>query len=383
MNKTIRFPILLAVSYLAVAFACPVRTGGQEAKPDTVYTEVPKGLVGYDASVHVHISDDAEAMAVRQQVIDFLWPDGGLPVGKLPVGTSVYKGEGPFPAELAGLTEALVAQVEKIDAQVDFDYHHLSYLAHPADPKNADRLVIIHQGHQGELKDGVGDLADHLLARGFTVLLMQMPLVGWNTDNTFDLPGGMVTIGGRSVGGHNQMFPALEGKGGSTLRFFIEPVVAGINYFLRQQPKCRDICMVGLSGGGWTTHVAAALDSRIKLSIPVAGAYPLYLQEHYPGSKGDTEQILPALYQDRASWLDLYILSGYGKGRRQIQVLNQFDTCCFFGIGSQTYEAVVSDAVKKLGAGQWECVIDSSHQSHKISKWAVENVIDPALGAGG
>ncbi|MBW2290958.1 MAG: hypothetical protein JRG94_01455 [Deltaproteobacteria bacterium] len=215
------------------------------------------------------------------------------------------------------------------------------------------------------------------------MLLMQMPLVGWNTDNTFDLPGGLVTIGKRSVGGHKLMFPALEGKGGSTLRFFIEPVVGGINYFIKQKPEYRDICMVGFSGGGWTTHLAAALDLRISLSIPVAGAYPLYLRDHYRGSKGDAEQILPALYEDQASWLDLYILSGYGEGRRQIQLLNQFDTCCFFGLGSKTYEAVVSDAVKKLGAGQWECVIDSSHKSHKISRWAIENVIDPALGLDG
>ena len=29
--------------------------------------------------------------------------------------------------------------------------------------------------------------------------------------------------------------------------------------------------MIGLSGGGWTTAVEAAIDPRIKLSIPVAG----------------------------------------------------------------------------------------------------------------
>ena len=369
----------LTVGLLGLVLTVPILASGQEAKPKRNYDKMPEALVDYDASVHVHISNEAEAKTVQQRVVDFFWPSGDLPGTKLPVSTLVFEGKGVFPGNLKGLTVRSVARVEKLDAQVDFDYHHFSYLVHPVDQKNIDRLVIIHQGHQGGLPDGVGNLANHLLARGFTVLLMQMPLVGWNKDNTFDLPNGLVTIDRFGTAGHNQIVSKLEGKGGSSLRFFIEPVVIGINYFIRQHPKYRDICMIGLSGGGWTTHVAAAVDPRINLSIPVAGATPLYLRDHYPGSKGDQEQILPALYKDKASWMDLYILAAYGKGRRQIQLLNQFDTCCFYGIGFRTYETVVGDAVKKLRAGQWECVMDSSHKSHKISEWAIENVIDPAL----
>ena len=379
MNRPVRFFFPLVVTCLGVVLVIPNPVLGQKARPREVYTELPKTLVGYDASVHVRISNEADAKNVRQRVVDFLWPKGGLPVKKLPASKPVYESGGSFPVELNGLTVASVVRVEKLDAEVAFDYHHLSYLVHPADPGQDDRLVIIHQGHQGGLSDGIGDLANHLLARGFTVLLMQMPLVGWNKDGTFDLPGGSETIKQRGTGGHNQMVSELEGKGGSSLRFFIEPVVSGINYFIKQKPKHRDICMIGLSGGGWTTHLAAALDSRIGLSIPVAGAYPLYLRDHYPGSRGDAEQVMPALYKDRATWLDLYILSGYGEGRRQIQLLNQFDTCCFFGLGSQSYEKVVGDAVKSLHRGQWECVIDSTHKSHKISEWAIEKIIAPAL----
>ena len=32
--------------------------------------------------------------------------------------------------------------------------------------------------------------------------------------------------------------------------------------------------MVGLSGGGWTTNLIAALDDRIKYSFNVAGPFP-------------------------------------------------------------------------------------------------------------
>ncbi len=36
------------------------------------------------------------------------------------------------------------------------------------------------------------------------------------------------------------------------------------------------IVMLGLSGGGWTTTLAAAVDARIALSMPVAGSVPKF-----------------------------------------------------------------------------------------------------------
>jgi len=267
----------------------------------------------------------------------------------------------------------LPAELEKYDAGA------LVHISSREEAEVVRERVIIHQGHQGKLTDGISTLANRLLKQGFSVLLMQMPVVGWNTDNTFKTPEGVVTIGKRGTMGHNQMVSELEDRGGSTLRFFIEPVTVGINYFIKRNPGYQDISMVGLSGGGWTTHIAAAVDSRINLSFPVAGSYPLYLRPYYSGSLGDAEQCLPALYKERASWLDLYILGGYGRGRKQIQILNQFDTCCFFGVGYKTYAELVSNIVTILGHGQWKCVLDSSHKQHQISQWSIEKVIEPAL----
>jgi hypothetical protein len=140
---------------------------------------------------------------------------------------------------------------------------------------------------------------------------------GWNRQTDFQLPSGRVT-----ATTHDAMVSALEGKGGSALRFFIEPVVQGINHFLRANPGSAEISMMGLSGGGWTTVLAAAVDPRIKLSISVAGSMPIYARRFYPGSVGDAEQMPPALYAERASYLDLYTLDAYGKGRRHIQIGN-------------------------------------------------------------
>ena len=52
--------------------------------------------------------------------------------------------------------------------------------------------------------------------------------------------------------------------------------------------------MAGLSGGGWTTTIASALDPRIVLSFPVAGSVPFAMRDEHPGDPyhdlGDFEQ---------------------------------------------------------------------------------------------
>ena len=181
------------------------------------------------------------------------------------------------------------------------------YLLHPVDTRNAKRLAIVSHGHAdyvNRFNAGVGTLIDHLLGNGFTVLSMEMPLFGWNTNGFYDAPG---HEGWWTPPNHDALVHALEGSHGkSAMRFFIEPVVQGINHFVRTCPDYADVSMIGLSGGGWTTVLAAAVDPRIKTSVSVSGSMPIYARRYYPGSMGDAEQLLSALYQDRASYLDLY-----------------------------------------------------------------------------
>jgi hypothetical protein len=342
------------------------------------YSELPRELIDYDSSREIHIHSANEADRLRRSVIDFLWGGAGLPVGKLPTHTTVYSGSGALPADVAGLRAANVARIERLQANMDFRYSTTLYLLHPANTRNARRLVIVSHGHadyNGRFNAGVGGLIDHLLENGFTVLSMQMPLYGWNRQTNFQLPTGTAT-----AADHNEMVRALEGKGGSALRFFVEPVVQGINYFVRSNPRSLDVSMVGLSGGGWTTVLAAAIDPRIKLSISVSGSMPIYARRFYPGSVGDAEQMLPALYRDRASYLDLYVLDACGKGRRHIQIGNQYDSACFYGVSHSTWVANVSKAVRSTGAGVYDFYLDSTHREHQISGHVIEKVIDPALG---
>ncbi len=337
---------LLARVSAILVFLAPVNVG-YAWDP---YNELPRELIGYDSEKEIHIHAAKEADRLRRSVIDYLWNKTGLPAGKLSTITAVYSGSGALPADVAGLRATNVARVERLQANIDFGYSTALYLLHPASLRNARRLVIVSHGHcvdySGRFDAGIGTLIDHLLESGFTVLAVQMPLHGWNRQTSFQLPSGTVT-----ATNHDEMVAALEGKGGSALRFFVEPVVQGINHFVRTNPASPDVSMVGLSGGGWTTVLAAAIDPRIKLSISVSGSMPIYARRFYPGSIGDAEQMLPALYRDRASYLDLYILAACGRGRRHIQVGNQYDPACFYGVSHSTWVANVKKADRSTGSG--------------------------------
>ena len=343
------------------------------------YTELPPELVGYDSRGEIHIHSAKEADALRQKVIDYMWGGAGLPTGKLPTSTTVYSGSGALPGDLAGLNAANIAGADRLQANMDFGYSTAMYLLHPTNTANARRLAIVTHGHcanyDSRFDAGIGTLIDHLLNSGFSVLAMQMPLHGWNKQTSFQRPTGTVT-----ANDHDEIVGKLEGKGGSALRFFIEPVVQGINQFVHINPGSTDSTMIGLSGGGWTTVLAAAIDRRITLSISVAGSMPIYARRFYPGSVGDVEQMLPALYKDRAGYLDLYVLDAYGKGRRHIQLNSQYDSCCFYGVSHTTWVDNVKKAVASTRAGAYDFYLDSTHRQHQISNHAIETLIDPALG---
>jgi hypothetical protein len=141
---------------------------------------------------------------------------------------------------------------------------------------------------------------------------------------------------------HNKLLrkPVSEGH---AAKWFMEPIAVSLNYLETSYtadgfPHYRDYSMTGLSGGGWTTTLYAAIDPRIKTSIPVAGSVPMYLR--WGSSLGDGEQTLPELYA-LAGYPDLYVLGTAGSDRRQVQVLNRRDRCCF-GESAGMYDATAN-----------------------------------------
>ena len=137
----------------------------------------------------------------------------------------------------------------------------------------------------------------------------------------------------------------------------------------------RDYNMIGLSGGGWTTTVLPALDPRIKISIPVAGSWPgiifaapLACAGYICGDSCETVACAEQNWTNFftvAGYIDLYMMASYGPNRRQFQILNYSDNCCFgnssfvgsgaasfYGVDFPTYIGNYIVRVKQKGSGR-------------------------------
>jgi hypothetical protein len=167
----------------------------------------------------------------------------------------------------------------------------------------------------------------------------------------------------------------LQPPQGNPIKYFLEPVAVVLNY--AESFHYRRITMVGISGGGWTTTLCAAIDPRIVRSYPTAGTHPNYLRARdisNSGTLGDYEQQDPELYRI-ANYLELYIMGSVGEGRKQLQILNEFDACCFRGTGYTTYEPIVKGIIESIGPGSFEVFLDSTHRLHQISPRALEVIM--------
>ena len=361
---------------------------------DLTAQETPaEKLADYDPSGLIRFQSADEAEDRRHKLIHYVWAEG-LPVTKLPRRSSVTADV--FAHELRGLDASQAESVERLSVNVSpFDFSAICFLLKPrTQHSNNRRLAIIHSGHRrpGPIGEGVNETANALLRAGFQVVMVDMPLVGWNQHNTARLPNGnVVTFGPR----HDDMFRVLTPHlhNGMVFRLFVEPVVQSINSFYAATENAEDVTMIGLSGGGWATHFCAAIDSRIRTSFPVAGAMPLYARKLSPGSWGDSEQYYEPLYGEAdadgdgitdkavgvASWLEIFALGAIGNKRTQIQILNYDDPCCFSTDVYSSYETFLKNAVAATGNGAWSVYSDRSHKQHIISRPVINNVILPRL----
>jgi hypothetical protein len=289
--------------------------------------------------------------AIRSRIVDFIWGTPGFPKS-LPAAV-----EPNAPPPIASLKHA--ASVERFTIRMEAGQENTTHHLIPRRPNR--QLIVLHHGHSCSFDDGAGlaEAADAFLAAGYAVLTAYMPHMR---------PGDCQTLS------HAALFD-LPLPAGNALKFFLEPTAISLN---RLKPRYKQIHMAGLSGGGWTTTLYAAVDPAIRLSFPVAGTMPLYLRAN--GSIGDKEQWLDPFYR-LAGYPDLYVLGASGPGRRQVQILNRRDNCCFgepqhgptYEPSIRAYEARVREALGD--PARFRVVIDDDAPKHMVSPTAVQLIL--------
>lgn len=326
-----------------------------------------------DRTITIH---SAPAIAEkREALIKYVWGADGFPRKRLP----------DVVANVASPVKQLddLERVEELRIEMATGLQGLAFHFVPKKPNG--EAVVVHHGHACSFDDdpspndvgyGMQRTIKALLREGYGVLGVFMPHMR---------PGDC-------TGGHDAMFELTTT--GSPMKYFLEPTAIGLNHLKSRRsadgsPSYRDFHMIGLSGGGWTTTVYAAIDPTIRCSFPVAGTIPLYLRTG--GSVGDREQFEPSFYRI-AGYPDLYILGASGKGRKQIQILARRDDCCFgeaqhdsktTGVGyadsMREYEGRVRTALQEIGDVSFRLEIDETAPSHMISHHAIEDVLLPEL----
>jgi len=324
-----------------------------------------------DRAITIHSA--REVAEKRRALIQYLWGADGFPARRLPdtVLTNV-------PSPVKQLTN--LARVDEFRIEMAPGLQGLAYHFIPSRPNR--ELVVVHHGHGCTLDDDPGPTdAGFGLQRTICALLRE----GYGVLGVF-MPH---MRPGDCTGGHEKMF-SMTNVTGSPIKFFLEPTAISLNHLKTKSrtgrfPDYRAFHIVGLSGGGWTATVYAAIDPTIRCSFPVAGTIPLYLRSG--GSIGDREQFEPSFYR-LAGYPDLYILGAHGEGRKQMQILNRRDDCCFgqaqhdekktglpYADAMREYELRVSEALKEIGSGSFRLKIDETAPNHMTSHWAIEKVI--------
>jgi hypothetical protein len=242
------------------------------------------------------------------------------------------------------------------------------YIIHPQRDNGLNIPIIYHSGHgygvfrEDALVNYDSLTISHFLSEGFTVIGIDMPFMADNT-SPIEVTEDNYT---HAMWGHVDLFYLKN-----PFYYFMAPIRSVID-FLQTNRNYNEFIMYGLSGGGWSTTLYSAIDTRIKLSFPVAGSVPIPIRQER--DMGDMEQFYPPFY-DRYNYSTLYFLGSAGAGRKQYQVLIKKDQCCFAYDGKVLWEKQINDALKKAGVpGTYEFSYDTVSSSHHISTLALDSI---------
>lgn len=335
----------------------PIAKPGEAQKARYIFGEIPDKLKNFDVNDIIKINTLQDINSKRSRLKEVIWGHN-KEISNLPIHQKDVK-EKRF-QNIKGLTT-----IDKLTVEMDQQFK--SHIFHLNPQSKLNKLLIIHSGHEPAMSNQY--IMQYFLDKGFSVLVIAMQNYDYNIRGwiSFEKFGPIFMTKFHSI------FRLLD----HPIKYFVEPVIMSLNH-MKKFHSYDSISMTGVSGGGWSTTILAALDTRIKNSFPVAGSLPFYLRtdeliKNRPATFGDFEQYYMPLYKE-ANYLEMYVMGASGDKRKQVQILNKFDPCCFSGINGHLYGDKVSQRVQSLGQGSYKLFIDDTHKKHQLSKVGLELV---------
>lgn len=324
-----------------------------KAANEYVFDEINPLFKQTDPAKLIRITSRDDADRVRRDLIETIWGSGGFPSQ-----TQLQATTGEVPDRLKNIDG--VATARRFKVPIDIGYTAYLYILEPT-VRNG-RLVIYQHGYAGTV-EAIVPLFKPLIAAGYAVVASNYPGYGPN-----QFPRHSFERFGLYDLSHDRVLTVHP----RPLRFYIEPIIATVNAFAGSE-KYNRIDLLGFSAGGWAATLAAAVDTRIASTTTVAGGYPLYLRLSNFERESPPPQLFPPLLQ-AANYLEIYALAA--DGRALTQIFNRYDRCCYRNTLGRLYEPAVRETVARLGPGRFRVLIDESHADHKVSEWAVENIVE-------
>ncbi|MFM7509648.1 MAG: hypothetical protein ACKO5A_08885, partial [Actinomycetota bacterium] len=230
----------------------------------------------------------------------------------------------------------------------------------------AGRYALFHEGHGATalgpsvpadlLPTGGRDMVDQLLAAGFNVYTLDMPLEGRNR------------TGNGRIRSHTDL-AVLDSGGPSPVGRLLVPAKLVIDEIMADAADdgIDDplVLMMGRSGGGWTTHLIGAMDERVDVAVSVAGGLPQsqhLLDPAGPWQIGDYEQYVPHTY-DIVGVENLIASAGSGA---LFLAYSPVDLCCHRLGATAPFVEWLQQAEDELGK-PIAINIDSGNRRHGLS----------------
>lgn len=327
------------------------------ASGQTVTLPISKVNVDVYSLLNAHSISEYEAL--RGDLIEFIWKGAGVPT-RLPNVDVDYTANRPLWVTPA----TTVVRAAHVRDPITPDVYSVLYLLEP--PTDNDCLFIYSYGHTGAFiifggntAQGEKDLINARLMAGCDVLLSFMP---YNGDNGIVSP---TTFPGNWHNHPHDFMASAETATSTPIRYFMDPPIVGITWAISRNGSYSKIGMAGLSGGGWTTVMAAAIDTRITHSYSVAGTMPMHIRAGNAGDLGDWEQS-GSDWLGIADYMDLYILGALEPNRRSMQIWNTADSCCFLAGLSYAFTNQLKGIASRMGVTGMEFKI-SSTTGHTVS----------------